>query len=454
MSDDSKIWCDDLIKDLVVNIQAEEHYVVPVIGDDAFFVEGSDKSLQHYILDAVLKKNQLDEIYDASEFQEGIKGYTRLFSRLKKEQNSNLKKYIIQELNCEETTSRVHLRSEVKNFLDSGNFPLIISTSIYDILDRELNDNYDVVSYYKGPYTSQDIVLVHEDTIFSKTIFNIFGKLGTNKDCVFTDNDFLSYLHSLHDTKLAPANIKKYLSSRHLIMLGCNIPDWTFRFLLYSLKAKDGKLKPDEDNLGNNSFVGGNVSPNKDGDLDYFLSEISYLSGHELSKTLKKINSNIQPISKPKLFLSCSSIDYRSTNIIELKIKLSERFEVWFCPEKIKEKGGEKYWQKIREGLQESEYFMPVITESLLIKLLKMEAILSVDPQPDTPNEMGIITEWKYALQYKCLNNTCPYILCDFSDFKEVQDNKMKLLKKIFFNDDGAQALTIPINKFNPHTDI
>lgn len=442
-------WSEDLIEDIVNNIQ--DKAVVPVIGDDAYYIDGSDFSLQHFLLDRVLKSANLENTYKAVEYQDGIKGYTRLSSCLLKEQNLILKKLIIKEFKNSEIKDQIHLRDDIKRFLDYGDFPLIISTSIHSILSKELAKEYQVISYQKEQKSSQDISL-SDDDISNRTIYNIFGNLATNTDCVFTDNDFLSYLHSLHDTNTYPKNLKHYLLPRYVLMLGCDIPDWTFRFLLYSLKAKHGNLRPEEGGL--NSFVGGNLSKTLNEELEMFLSDISYLSSRQVSEFLNDINSHLHPVSKPKLFLSCLSDEYNSADVLELRRKLSEKFDVWFCPEQTEERAGDRYWLKIKQGLKEAEYFMPYVTDKLCFKLYGMEAVDTIEPHPDSSKELGIVTEWKYAIQYECARQTRPYILSDFDAFKRLKEEKFELLNELFFTEEGAQAIRKPVSMFNPSIDI
>ena len=67
---------------------------------------------------------------------------------------------------------------------------------------------------------------------------------------------------------------------------------------------------------------------------------------------------------------------------------------MWYCPHETTGLSGEHYWSKIRQGLKECDYFMPIITHRVLKEFSKN---ISVEPQPD--KERGIITEWKYALR-------------------------------------------------------
>lgn len=450
MNNDNFTWSEDLIEDIIENIH--NRAIVPIIGDDAYYIKESEFSIQHFILDRVLKRKNLDNTYKAEDYQDGIKGYTRLSSRLLKDYNLILKKLIIQEFTKTDIKSRIRVRDDVKCFLNRGDFPLIISTSIYTILSEELAKEYNVVLYQKEQKSSQDISL-SDDDIPERTIYNIFGNLATNIECVFTENDFLSYLHCLHDTNTYPKTLKHYLLSHYVLMLGCDIPDWTFRFLLYSLKANHGELKPKEGTGGLNSFVGGSISKKINEELEMFLSDISYLSSRKVSDFLRDVNRHLHPVNRPKLFLSCSHDDYE--DVLDLKKKLSEKFDVWFCPEQTEERCGDKYWLKIRQGLMEADYFMPYVTDKLCFKLSDMDGIVdTTEPFQDSSKELGIVTEWKLALQYKCSTRTFPYILSNFDAFKRLLENKFVPLRRLFFPENGAQAITKKVKDFNPSIDI
>ena len=81
--------------------------------------------------------------------------------------------------------------------------------------------------------------------------------------------DFLRYLHCIQDTNTKPDYLKKYLENKYILSLGCEIPDWTFRFLLYSLKEKEGRL---EGISGEDMFDGGALSKVMDDNLYSFLA--------------------------------------------------------------------------------------------------------------------------------------------------------------------------------------
>lgn len=446
-------WSEDLIEDIVDSIKLNA--IVPVIGDDAYYVEGEEVSVQHFLLDSVLKSANLEREYEAEEYKDGIKGYTRLSTRLYKERRVVLKNLISKALKKPEVNSKIHLRADIKKFLDNGDFPLIISTSIYKILAKELAKEYRVVSYQKERKKDQqqDISML-DDNISQDTIYNIFGELVAHTDCVFTDRDFLSYLHSLHDTNTSPDCLIRYLEPRHVLMLGCDIPDWTFRFLLYSLKAKNGDLRPEEGEGGLNSFIGGNLSKRINEELEIFLSDIQYLSSCQVSEFLNDINQKLQPMNKPKLFLSCLSEEYNSADISELKNKLSKRFDVWFCPEKIEQRGGEEYWRIIDEGLRSSEYIMPVITDKLCNTLWRKPKLQSEIPVPDSTSEKGVVTEWKMAMQLKNKLKIIPFILTDFEGFQDLVEEKLLPIKSFIFPATGAQAITNSVSDFDPFNDI
>ena len=453
----SNTWDESLIKNIVGKIQYKnsdnkrESMIVPVIGDEVFYVEDNEEKvpIQVYLTRQIWEKNLKERIPYNKSYADGFRGYTLLAKDIRQQVEKDLHDCLIEAVT--ECKNRILVDKEVLDFLINGEFPLIITTSIYGVLERYLK-NYEVRSYIKEKSDEHDISLAFDSTyeqrISKSSIYCLLGQLNRYLPSVVTENDFLSYLYSLQDTNLHPVYLKKYLTTRSVFMLGCDLPDWTFRFLLFSLKHKNGELK--ESNGTRNDFAGGTLSDNIDSELERFLSDIKYHSCNKVTEFLRDINAKLNPEAKPRLFLSCYNKDY--TALLPLKEKLSARFDVWFCPEQVEGLGGEQYWRKIKEGLASSQYIMPVVTDSLALKLDKIKS-LSVEPEPD--NEQGIATEWKLALRYDCSKNTIPYILTDFDDFKDCLNGNLKPVRELFLpSESGAQAITKPVSEFDPSKDI
>lgn len=274
-------------------------------------------------------------------------------------------------------------------------------------------------------------------------IFHIFGIVRPASKCVLSEDDFLLYLHALQDTNTYPQFLRQYLRDKYLLTIGCDIPDWTFRLLLYSLKAKEGRISITGGNK--DCFIGGSINSQLDKDFVSFLERIKYYSDDNIYDFLEDVTKNLPYQEKPSLFLSICSEDCGEIGR-ELSRKLSRRFKVWYCDERLSGKGGEAYWNEIKNALEQCRYFMPVITPTACNKLLRADDIM----EPIHDKEGGIITEWKYANEvwkrkYALLSEKycIPYRLkVSIEDFKNDIQNKFHgELFSLFFNESGNQHI-------------
>ena len=167
--------------------------------------------------------------------------------------------------------------------------------------------------------------------------------------------------------------------------MGCEIPDWTFRFLLYSLKEKEGNLGGMS---GEDMFDGGALSKAMDDDLYSFLSNISYFPSQNINDFLKDINEQLNPEKKPTVFLSVNSKEYDLGE--RIKKILCPKFDVWF----FKDNGGPQYWKDIENGIQRCDFFIPLTTSTTIEKMFDDKARID-------NNEAGVITEMRIALKHK-----------------------------------------------------
>lgn len=458
-----KKW-DFILNDIVAKIAGDNdagivgNQIVPIIGQDVYYVdtENGKISVQEYIVNELLKEegdlatiapHLITEENKKLCLQEGIKGLHSL-SKLFEAAGLTLANKLHQLLIKNGGQQKIKLNETVRSFLKKGNFPLILTTNYFrgleDIITYDDNENYSVISYQLEKNREQDIKLSPvEMLVYQPAIFHIFGIASPASKCVLTEDDFLSYLHALQDTNTYPQNLRQYLRDKYLLTIGCDIPDWTFRLLLYSLKEKDGRIS----SIGGNrdSFIGGSINNKLDKDFVSFLGRIKYYSDDNIYDFLEDVTNNLPDQDKPFIFLSICSEDYDEIGDV-LSPKLRQRFKVWFCKEKLSGKGGEAYWSKIKQGLEQCRYFMPVITPTACNKLLQTEDI--VGPKPD--KEVGIITEWKYAndvWERKYASSSekycIPYRLgVNIGDFKNGILSKFQgELFSLFFNESGNQHI-------------
>lgn len=445
---------EDYIVSIVNNIN--EKNIVPVIGPNVLYVNnGSQReSVQQYVVRRLLQDHFPDEATEKNclEFANGIKGMTRLGKLFEKNRKS-INSYLYQLYKDEHFLSLIKIDEDVLTFLQFGNFPLILTTINYNFLETKLTfheRSYNSVSYKKEKVKNnpnQDIILKEDKhEIASPAIFHLFGSISViNGTSVVTENDFLSFLHCLHDTNTQPENLKEYLkaeNNKYLLTLGCDIPDWTFRFLLYSLKAnKDGIQK----NIYENLFVGGAIDAHLSEDIAEFLLDIGYYTGNQINEFLKAIIKHLSPIEKPKVFLSVVSREYDTVGEQLYQI-LSSRFEVWF----YKYDGdSHQYWNNpergIEAGLKNSDFILPVITPYAIDKVDEYE--VPIMPNDDTP---GLVEEWIRAKNNKI--KCCPlYIGRDEHHLKKAikASNCSDLLWSFFFSEEGNAGFVIDFNTFS-----
>lgn len=445
----TKKWSSALIEDIVFKIKGG--CIVPIIGAGVYYIEGENCGIQQFIVRELLRRNIPSKADDAdidNYVSGGFKGMTRL-SRLFEQNNLELRTSLRALFYDESVMGRIKMNNQVLDFLQKGRFPLVLTTCYYKVLDSMITcdgNNYKVAAYRKEQRSVQDIQLSDaDDTLTSPTIFHLFGMLdSTSKEYVVTENDFLSFLHCIQDTNHYPKRLKQYLENRFLLTLGCEIPDWTFRFLLYSLKEKNGELQKAKGAV--NNFEGGAVTKAMNDDLDEFLSDIKYFSNNKVDDFLEDINSLLAPVQLPTIFLSMVHEEYESLGK-KIKDALKRHFNVWF----FADKNNPQYWKIIDDGISNCKYFMPVITSKSILKLLMGNITETMRPD----EEPGIVTEWRKALAHKNNQNIqqlycLPYLLdVDLNDFKNALKQKCQDLWPLFYSNEGNQSVSCPPDKLD-----
>ena len=277
MDEKRKKWSASLIRDIVDCIRDQEgNRIIPIIGQGAYQVVDDDikYSIQQFIVKKVLENEKIplqptEDILD--KYSNGYRGMTEL-SKLCSENRLTLQRQIKELFSDNANVRKISIDSDVLTFLERGEFPLILTTCNFRWLENHVTwqgRDYSVIAYRTGK--DQDIKMEDGRNVVP-AIFHLFGYVGQDRNVVITENDFLRYLHCIQDTNTRPERLKKYLENKYILSLGCEIPDWTFRFLLYSLKEKDGKLggMSEED-----VFDGGALSKAMDENLYSFLSNIN-----------------------------------------------------------------------------------------------------------------------------------------------------------------------------------
>lgn len=351
--------------------------LVPVICEDMYEYEdqaGNRQSLHSYMVEKIIKDNNnirltrqeltdvITESYYGNQVIEekmGKKIWNKLYDTVF-DFDDNIKDGI-----C--------LKKEVEDFLRAGNFPLIITTSCFPILESRLKD---------FQYTSVWYKLFDRATgsLPENCIYHFFGQANAgNPNWGYNDNMLLQFLCSAYSKDTAPLNLTSYIantnSRRTLFFIGNDAPDWLFRFMLTPMFG--GDVYAEGKNREENGFYM-NEKHCKDAEsLDHFLKDTNFVKESRVTNILNRVTeifnkTNSRPQSKEPhgkrydFFISHASED------TDLALKLKEvlnshGIKAW-VDESNKLKMDGPYWQRIIDAMNASAYFMPVISRKFMYK--------------------------------------------------------------------------------------
>ena len=390
--------------------------IVPIIGFDMLMHD--DQTLQAYLIDRLCDDEFFDDEDDEEPMRlvdnninnelrqrmknEGYHGFSILFDHLSASQKGENREGVLPifpyiEDIVEKEKKHIHLRSNVKEFLNVACPRLIITTIPFDIIEQELDLKYESRYFIAGKeekdtmviaYKEEDTMVCLDSSIPSLCVYHLFGattKIAAASPWVWTERHLLLYLHALHHlSKFLPDNnedkskvsLKDALKGSKFLVMGCNLPEWLFQFLLFPLKGTgdaNGSYWID------NYAKGKAYDKEKEKDIAYkqlaeqlnsFNCKVKKYSLLEKITTIIKKQKASKPIKDEKepeyydFFIS-----YRKEDIEIAKRIVAElsKFEcsIWFDDEHNEDLVGDQ-WAKIRSILERSRHLIPIITYTYL----------------------------------------------------------------------------------------
>lgn len=357
--ENEKIW--EILLDAI-----EQKRVVPIIGDEFFYanIDGTPVSYKQYLLDTLVTRfNPPKELKpDFNMIADLIKVNNQMQSLMGSFTNATSIYYEIGDIT--KSTPIVCDRCLIE-FLSSFHFPLILSTSYIPGLEYILDDTITVKAYDKTPRIDID-KMDSKQTV----LYYLFGKCSkANKTYMVTEDDLLDYMHLWHNIETRPRNISDYLSDKFLLLIGCNYPNWLFRFFWHSIK--NFNLLSGNDGL--KGIVASSMF-NTDNELSRFLSRLqthTYANGKLFMTELNKRKRTENVLKKEEdeenntnetlfdVFLSYSHKDK------DIATKIANIFEgygakVWFDSTALQ--GSDLYDRIINEKISECQRFVPILS--------------------------------------------------------------------------------------------
>lgn len=376
--ENEKIW--EILLDAI-----DQKRVVPIIGDEFFYatVNGTENYKQYILKSLIDKFNPPKELTpDFNMIADLIKVNNQMQSLMGSFSNATSIYYEIDDI---VKNTPVVCDQCLIDFLSSFQFPLILTTSYIPGLETILDVNVTIKAYDKTPRID-----VGNLSSQSSTLYYLFGKCNkANKTYMVTEDDLLDYMHLWHNIETRPHAISEYLSDKFLLLIGCNYPNWLFRFFWHSIK----NFNLMSGNEGLKGVVTGSML-NSDNELARFLSRVqthTYANGKMFMTELKDRkrkevrtkdvdeNGAKKQESLYDVFLSYSHKDYDTvTKIAEVFEKFGAK--VWFDSTALR--GSDLYDKIIEEKISECQRFVPILsmtTESERRGYFRKEWSLALD---------------------------------------------------------------------------
>lgn len=338
-------------------IEIKDGNVIPVIGSELFSIEVEDEKIQ---LDEYILRKMSDAI--EVEYSD-ILDYTQLAS----------KKYAVNwdEIDSDPYYHTVQILKEMSNLqvkssealrklLSIDKFKLVLTTSFddwaYGTMEEKWGKGNVRSLYYKKRSLEQDI-----DNLSIPTIYHMFGKADVvPHSFVLTEDDLLEFLHYWLNDNYRPKRLANTLREKYLLVIGCNYPNWLFRFFIHSMKYSSSSYAKNEFGMVADSKL--------DNELIAFLSRIDAQMHDNAVSFIDELVERWQKYSdqgaKKEIFISYASEDYDVTKEI---VNTFEKMgvNVWFDKKELEP--ADEYAVKIEKEIRESQAFIPILSKNTLI---------------------------------------------------------------------------------------
>ena len=407
------------------NIKKNINIIVPIVCDDMFEYirdDGMVVSIQEYISTQYTEQEDLVEAI-RNNYYYGI-------SRLEKEENETFANTLYKDIGECIKEGRIRLNQSAKTFLRNGNFPLIVTTLGFPVIEGELNLEKESSVWY-NPNRRNDLPIVNN--VVSTKVYHIFGG-ETYSSWVYNEQTLLKFMHSLHSEDYGAKNLFRLLrkhgnvDAKRLLVMGASLPNWLFRFFIYPMFEEDLK------NVKGYWLSLYDIET----ELDFFLKQNNYtgLTNLKMENRIDNViaeatcecgQHNHKEVRRPNIFIS-----YKRENDNKAKADIINRVVsilqnqgvVWLDTERVSD-GGNPYWAEIKNAVKYCDIFVPIVTSRYMeeyISACDISEIPSKEPLSDADSENAndgpivetlkpVLREAYYAIAYK--KKCAPIIILD-----------------------------------------
>ena len=355
---------------LLNKIETEE--VILVLGDELSMlnIAGKHTRLKDYLLNQLVDALN-DEESDSSKLlkKEDIQSFSDISYELMKGRWQKIPSDPYVETNevLTHIPPKLYETEALKKLLSIDKFKIILTTGYDDIAYSVLKDLYGENTLLRLGYVQktngQDIPLRTD----KRVLYHLFGKVSSERHSfVLSEDDLLEFIHFWMDPNYRPKELSKKLSNKYLLVVGCNYPNWLFRFFFHSLKYTSEQKSESKDN-------GLLTDSNLDPELVSFLRRME-TSVHDdainfidelYDRWQKKVSYSPATDStnnpqEPEAFISYASEDYQIVlEIVEIFKELGYN-NIWFDKKNLE--CGDKYERIIKYKIEKAKVFIPVLS--------------------------------------------------------------------------------------------
>ena len=380
---------DDTRRIIISDMVKKRGTIVPIIGDDTIVYREKDSGeeipFQEFILREFQRKYPYVEVNDAdvvSIRERGYYGLSLMSQYYERRFLDDFMDFVNDNRSC------IKLKDEVLDFLVTFNFPIIITTVCFDIIEQQLKGK---IEDYKSIWYRLN---KENRTLPARCVYHIFGQAKDGSKWVSDEDLLLSFLLSHNHNDFGAKGLTDYLkeNEKKLLALGCNLPNWLFRFLWQptqagrtgSMKTTQGywinKEKP-EDSF-ENFLKKKNFSA--DEQVKEILEDATKSLQEELLREAEERSAEINAEEHFDVFISYASEDRQVATVIFEALR-NINVKAWFDDRgKGEITPGSPYWEKIQNGIQHSAHYMPIVTGKWMEKMtstssLKEETLMVKD---------------------------------------------------------------------------
>ncbi|MDR1809433.1 MAG: TIR domain-containing protein [Prevotella sp.] len=336
----------------------ESSQVIPIVGSELFCINvgGQSMHLNEYII-----KEMADSL--EIEYEESLT-FTELDGLDYKTRWNSIDSdayYETTQILKNMSGLQVQSSDALRKLLSIDKFRIILTTSFDDWTFKTMEEKWGKGKVkelsYKKHTGGQDIDAM-DVSQQPPLLYHIFGKADIEPHSfVLTEDDLLDFLHDWMNDNYRPKRLTDMLREKYLLLVGCNYPNWLFRFFIHSMR---NSLSPTSEKKGL-------VADSKlDKNLIDFLSRINVWKHDNTSEFIDELVErwNNRPVNndsgKRDVFISYASEDYT------VAMQIAQTFEkngaaVWLDEKELNP--GDKYENKIKQHIMECNAFVPILSQ-------------------------------------------------------------------------------------------